>query len=218
MKYPSLGFALLIAGLAIAVQVDNVNASSSYTSEATKEAYATFESRSGGITTSVEINVQEVERTTPEGSEHGLHAGIEIIQEDSRGKHDRMINVAGSMDTEAGAFVLDPDLTSGKIATVIPVCGARAGHDARLKQRPFEDCFDVQVSLEWVGTGELYASSGEDQYPAAACMIHVTSEFETRTAHATGTVLVGKTNLAAAGSLSSMASTYAGTTTATCPD
>jgi hypothetical protein len=174
--------------------------------------------QSGGITTSVEINVQEVERITPEGPEHGLHADIEIIQTDSRGNQSRMINVAGSVDTESGAFVLDHDLASGKIETVIPVCGARPGHDARLKQRPFKDCFDVQVSLEWVGNGELYASSGEDRYPAGACMIYVTSAFETRTAHANGTVLVGNTNLAAAGSLSSMASTYAGTTTATCPD
>jgi hypothetical protein len=218
MKYIQLGIALLIAGLATGTQIDGANASSSYTTEATKEAYATFESQSGGVRTSVEINVQEGETTSSDGTERGLHADIEILQVDSRGSHSRMIDVAGSVDTQFGTFNLNDDLTSGHIEIVIPVCGAKPGQDGRLKQRSFNECFDVQVSLEWTGAGELYSSSGEDDYPAGDCIIHTTSGYRRRTASATGTILVGNTNITASNSVSSAMSTYTGTTTATCPD
>ena len=135
MKYIQLGVALLIAGLATAIEIDGANASSSYSTETTREAYAVFQVQSGGVRTSVEINVQEGETTSSEGSERGLHADIELLQIDSRGNHDRMIDVAGSVDTRTGAFGLRNDLASGKIDVVIPVCGAKPGHDARLKQR-----------------------------------------------------------------------------------
>jgi hypothetical protein len=102
---------------------------------------------------------------------------------------------------------------------VIPVCGAKPNHNGRLKQqRSFNDCFDVHVSLEWTGTGDLYSFSGEDDYPAGTCVIHTTSGYQYRRASANGTVLVGGTNLAAGNSVSSAMSSYTGTTTATCPD
>jgi len=218
MKYIQLGVALLIAGLATTVQIDGANASSSYSTEASKEAYATFELQSGSLRSSADIVVQEWESTSSEGTERGLHADIELLQFDTRGSHSRMIDVAGSVETQPGAFNLKGDLTGGQIDIVIPVCGAKPSHDGRLKQRSFNDCFDVQVSLEWMGAGELYSASGEDDYPAGSCIIHTTSGFQRRTASATGTILVGDSNLAAHNSVSAAMSSYTSTTTATCPD
>ena len=129
-----------------------------------------------------------------------------------------MIDVGGSVDTPTGAFGLRDDLASGTIDIVIPVCGAKLGHDGRLKQRPFDGCFDVQVSLEWTGTGDLYSFGGEDDYAPGSCTIHTTSGYQYRRASATGTVLMGGTNLAASNSVSSAMSSYTGTTTSTCPD
>jgi hypothetical protein len=218
MKYIQLGVALLIVGVATAIQIDGANASYSYSTETTREAYAVFQLQSAGLRSSVEINIQESERTSSEGSERGLHADIELIQVDTRGSHDRMIDVAGSVDTQTSAFGLRDDLAGGKIDIVIPVCGAKPGHDGRLKQRSFNDCFDVHVSLEWTGAGELYSFGGEDDYPAGSCIIHTTSGYQRRPASATGTIEVGGRNLAAGNSVSSAISSYSGTTTSTCPD
>jgi hypothetical protein len=121
-------------------------------------------------------------------------------------------------NTQTGAFGLRDDVAGGTIDVMIPVCGARAGHGARLKQRSFDDCFEVQVSLEWTGTGDVYSFSGEDDYPAGDCIIYTTSGYRQRPASASGTVLVGGSNLAASNSVSSAMSSYTGTTTATCPD
>ena len=204
MKYIQLGVALLIVALATAVQVDGANASSSYSTETTRQAYAVFQLQSGGLRTSAEINVEESERTSSEGSERGLHADIELLQIDTRGNQNRMIDVGGSVETRTGAFGLRDDLEGGTIDITIPVCGAKPGHDGRLKQqRSFSDCFDVQVSLEWTGTGDLYSFGGEDDYPAGSCTIHTTSDYQWRTASVSGTVLVGGTNLAASNSVSS---------------
>jgi hypothetical protein len=218
MKYIQLGVALLIVGLATTIEIDGANASSSYSTETTREAYAVFQLQSGGLSRSAEINVQEWERTSSEGSERGIHSDIELTQNDSRGNRDRMINVAGSVDIQTGAFALRDDVAGGTIDVVIPVCGAKPGHDGRLKQRSFNDCFDVQVSLAWTGTGDVYSFSGEDDYPGGSCIIHTTSGYQRRTASASGTVLVGDANLAASNSVSSAMSSYTGTTTATCPD
>ena len=219
MKYIQLGVALLIVGVATAIQIDGANASTSSSTETTREAYAVFQLQSAGLRTSAEINVQESERTSAEGFERGLHADIELTQIDSRGNQNRMINVAGSVDSRTGAFGLRDDLASGTIDVVIPVCGAKPGHDGRLKQqRSFNGCFDVQVSLEWTGSGDLYSFSGEDGYPAGPCVIHTASSYQRRTASAGGTILVRDTNLAAHNSVSSAMSSYSGTTTATCPD
>jgi hypothetical protein len=105
MKYIQLGVALLIVGLATAVQIDGANASSSYSTETTREAYAVFQLQSAGLRTSVEINVQEGETTSSEGSERGLHADIELLQIDTRGNHNRMIDVGGSVDTRTAPLV-----------------------------------------------------------------------------------------------------------------
>jgi hypothetical protein len=219
MKYIQLGVALLIVGLATAIQIDGANASSSYSTETTRQAYAVFQLQSGGLRTSAEINVEESERTSSEGSERGLHADIELLQIDTRGNQNRMIDVGGSVETRTGAFGLRDDVAGGTIDITIPVCGAKPGHDGRLKQqRSFNDCFDVQVSLEWTGTGDLTSFSGEDDLPVGDCIIHSTSGYQYRRASANGTVLVGGTNLAASNSVSSAMSSYTGTTTATCPD
>ena len=219
MKYIQLGVALLIVGLATAIQIDSANASSSYSTETTRQAYAVFQLQSGGLRTSAEINVEESERTSSEGSERGLHADIELNQIDTRGNHNRMISVAGSVDTRTGAFGLRDDVAGGTIDIIIPVCGAKPNHNGRLKQgSSFNDCFDVQVSLEWTGTGDPYSFGGEDDYPAGSCTIHTTSGYQYRRASATGTVLMGGTNLAASNSVSSAISSYTGTTTATCLD
>jgi hypothetical protein len=218
VKYFRLGVALLIVGLVTAIQIDGANASSSYITERTQEAYATFQLQRHGVRSSVEINVQEGETTSSEGTERGLHADIEISQVNSRGNHSRMIDVAGSVETEPGAFDLEDGLSGGQIEIVIPVCGAKPSHNGLLKPGSFDNCFDVQVSLVWTGAGELTSSSGQDDYPAGGCIIHTTSAYQRRTASSTGMVLIGGTNLAAGDSVASAMSTYTGTTTATCPD
>ncbi len=209
---------LVIVVIAAVIQIDGASASSTFTTEATKEAYATFQSQSGVLRTYVEINVAEGETTSSEGSERGLHADIEILQVDDRGGRNRMIDVAGSVETDAGAFKLDDGLSAASLDITIPVCGARPGHDARLKQRPFHDCFDVQVSLQWAGSGDLTSHSGTDDHPLDVCTVHTLSDYQRRTASSAGVVLVRGTNLAVGQSIAAAMGAYSQETTVSCPD
>jgi hypothetical protein len=128
-----------------------------------------------------------------------------------------MTGVAGSVDTRPGAFVLEDDLSNGRVEIAIPVCGARPNHNGRLKERWFSDCFDVQVSLQWKANGEITSVSGAADYPVDDCIVHTETGYDRRVASASGTILVGSLNVAAGASVSSAISTSKHTTTATCP-
>ncbi|HEV8575003.1 MAG TPA: hypothetical protein VGR43_09880 [Dehalococcoidia bacterium] len=209
--------ALLLIGLAL--QVGGAEASTSSTAENAKEAAATFSTQTNGLRTSVEITLAETEVASPGGVDRGLHADIEILQHDTRGGHNHMIDVAGSVDTHPNALdLIAEDLSSASLSITIPVCGARPNHNGRLKQRPFNECFDVEVALEWTATGETYSSSGTDDYPLGDCSAHVLSSYQRTGALSSGTIIVGGANFAASPSTSAALSASNYTTTVTCPE
>jgi len=172
MPFMKTAFALLV--IALALQVRGTDASSSLTTETDKMARATFLTQSAGLRTSVILTVGETESSA--GVERGLHADIEIVQLDTRGSHNDMIDVGGSVETQlTGPAVIEDDLSTAALDVTIPVCGARPIHNGRLKQRPFPECFDVELNLEWASTSEMYSNSGTYDYPAGNCTVHVTS-------------------------------------------
>jgi len=207
---------LLLIGLAL--QVRGTEASSSLTTEAANEASATFASQSGGLRTSAEIIVAETEVASSAGVERGFHADIEILQIDTRGGHNRMIDVAGSVDTLDAPTVIQDDLSTASVEVTIPVCGARPLHNGRLKQRPFTECFDVQVALDWTSTGEIYSASGPFDYSLGNCTVHEFSSYRRNAASSTGTIMVGGINLAAGPSTAASLGAYDRSATVTCPD
>jgi hypothetical protein len=217
MSFVKAAIALLLIGLAL--QVGGAEATSSLTTETAKEASATFESLSGGVRTSVVITVAETEVASPEGVERGLHADIEILQADTRGVHHRFIAVGGSVDTlPDGPAVIEDDLSTATLDVSIPVCGAKPLHNGRLKQRPFLECFDVQIALEWTSTSEIYSDSGTDDYPAGDCTVHVLSSYSLNAASSTGTIMVGGINFAGSSSTRASLGVSNRSVTATCPD
>jgi hypothetical protein len=208
---------LLLVGLAFA-EAQRADASSSLTTEVTKEASATFDMQLNGVRTSVDIVAAEYEVTSPEGTQHGLHADIELLQLDSHGGETRLIDVAGSVETQPGGFVLNEDLSTASLHVTIPVCGAKLLNNGRLKQRLFNDCFDVNVDLQWSGSGEITSASGSDEYQAGDCTVQIASAYHRRAASATGTVSGGRTNLTPNASVSAFVATTTHSTAVTCPD
>ena len=218
MSFVKAAIALILIGLAL--QVGGAEASSSVTTETAKEASATFESLSGGVRTSVVITVAEAEVTSPEGVERGLHADIEIFQADTRGgRNDRFIGVGGSVDTVPdGPAVIEDDLSTAALDVTIPVCGAKPLHNGRLKQRPFLECFDVQIALAWTSTSEIYSDSGTDDYPAGDCTVHVLSSYRLNAASSTGTIMAGGINFASSPSARASLGISNRSVMTTCPD
>src|SRR5207249_7113011 len=192
--FMKVALAVLLISLAL-IDARGAQASSSSTVEGTKEASATFDTQLDGIRNSVEISVAETDSTTAEGTERGLHANIEILQADSRRGDTRIVDVAGGVDTQPGGFQLKDDLSTASLHVTIPVCGAKLLHNGRLKQRAFDDCFDVQVDLQWTGTGEIASESGTDEYQAGDCTVELASAYLRRTASVTGPVSTGATEL-----------------------
>lgn len=218
MSFMKAAIALLLIGLAL--QVRGAEASSSVATETAKEASATFESLSGGVRSSVVITVAETEVTSSAVVERGLHADIEIFQADTRGGHnDRFIDVGGSVDTLLdGPAVIENDLSTAALDVTIPVCGAKPLHNGHLKQRPFTECFDVQIALGWTSTSEIYSDSGTDDYPAGDCTVHVVSSYRLNAASSTGTIMIGGVNFAGSPSARATLGVSNRSVTATCPD
>ena len=182
MPFIKTAFALLV--IALALQVRGTDASSSLTTETDKVARATFLTQSAGLRTSVILTVGETESSA--GVERGLHADIEIVQLDTRGSHNDMIDVGGSVETQlTGPAVIQDDLSTAALDVTIPVCGARPIHNGRLKQRPFPECFDVELNLEWASTSEMYSNSGTYDDPAGNCTVHVASSSRLNAASST---------------------------------
>ena len=210
--------AVLLLVVAV-VQTQGAHASSSLTTASTKDASATFDTYVGDVRTSVDVVVSETEVTSPEGSQRGLHADIEILQFDPRiGTYGRMIDVAGGVDTQAGGFDLRQDLSNASLDLTIAVCGAKVLHNGRLKQRAFRDCFDLRVDLQWTGTGEIVSDSGTDDYPAGDCTVHVISSYSRRASLVTGTISAGAINFTPGDSMTSSIAITSRSTAATCPD
>jgi len=207
--------ALLLIGLAL--QVRDAHASSSLTTETTREASATFETQLGAVRNSVEVTVAEVEVTSADGTQRSLHANIEILQADARGGDTRIVDVAGGVDTQPGGFDLNEDLSAASLHLTIPVCGAKLLPNGRLKARPLE-CFDVQVVLEWTGTGEIVSNSGTADYPAGDCTVHVLSSYDRRASSSIGEITSGKTNFTPDQSIASSIGTSSRNVGVTCPD
>jgi len=218
MSFVKAAIAPLLIGLAL--HVGGAEASSSVTTETAKEASATFESLSGGVRTSVVITVAETEVASSAGVERGLHADIEIFQADTRGgRNDRFIAVGGSVDTiRDGPAVIDDDLSTAALDVTIPVCGAKPLYNGRLKQRPFLECFEVQITLDWWSTSEIYSDSGTDDYPAGDCTVHVLSSYRLNAASSTGTIMAGGINFASSPSARASLGVSNRSVTATCPD
>ena len=215
MPFIKTAFALLV--IALALQVRGTDASSSLTTETDKMARATFLTQSGGLRTSLILTVGETESSA--GVERGLHADIEIVQLDTRGSHNDMIDVGGSVETQlTGPAVIEDDLSTAALDVTIPVCGARPIHNGRLKQRPFPECFDVELNLEWASTSEMYSNSGTYDYPAGNCTVHVASSSRLNAASSTGTIMLGGINFAGSPSTSASLGAFDRTTTAICPD
>ena len=215
MPFMKTAFALLV--IALALQVRGTDASSSLTTETDKMARATFLTQSAGLRTSVILTVGETESSA--GVERGLHADIEIVQLDTRGSHNDMIDVGGSVETQlTGPAAIEDDLSTAALDVTIPVCGARPIHNGRLKQRPFPECFDVELNLEWASTSEMYSNSGTYDYPAGNCTVHVTSSSRLNAASSTGTIMFGGINFAGSPSTSASLAVGNRTTTAICPD
>ena len=208
--------ALLLISFAL-IDAQGARASSSSTVEVTKEASATFDTQLDGFRNSVEITVAETALTTAEGTERGLHANVEILQADSRRGDTRIVDVAGGVDTQPGGFELNEDLSTASLHVTIPVCGAKLLHNGRLKQRAFSDCFDVRVDLQWTGAGEIASSSGNDDYPAGDCTVHVISSYRRRASLATGTISAGAINFTPGDSMTSSIGTTSRSTEAHCP-
>ncbi|TMB65195.1 MAG: hypothetical protein E6J43_12325 [Chloroflexi bacterium] len=217
LSFTKIAVALLLVSLAL-VEARTADASSSLTTETTKEASATFDSESDGIRNSVEVVVSETAITSPEGTKRGLHANIEVLQAGSRGGDIRTIDLAGGVDTQPGGFDLSEDLSGASLHITVPVCGAKVLHNGRLKQRAFDDCFDVQVDLQWTGSGEIASESGADEYQAGDCTVQVASAYRRRTSSATGTISAGATNFSPGDSLTSLIGTSSRSTAVTCPD
>jgi hypothetical protein len=215
---------LLIAAAALSPigvlghQARGASASTTTTTFTDREASAVLVSDDRGLHTSVDIVVSETERTSAGSVERRLHVSIAVFQSDSRRPHAQPIDVAGSVDTEPGALQMNSDLTEASLDITIPVCGAKALPNGRLKARTFTECFDAKVDLRWTGAGELEITGAPSDVPVDGCTDHRESTSRRRTGSAEGSALAGRVNLAPNASSFAAMSAFSETSTVTCPE
>ena len=214
----ALKAALALFIIVVALQVRGASASDSVSTYADREASAVLLSSEDGLYTSVDIVVADSERTTAAGVERHLNASIEILQSDSKRPNAQQIDVAGSVEGEPGALQMNGDVTEASVELTVPVCGAKVLHNGRLKLRPFDDCFDVEVNLRWTGTGELVIEGGPGDLPVDGCTVHLEATSQRREASAEGGVFAGGVNLTPDGSSYAALAAFGETSTLTCPD
>src|SRR5438093_3139587 len=161
-----------------------------------RKASAQFVSDVRGLHTSVDITLNETERTTADGIERHLSASIGIFQSDSRRPKAQPVDLAGSVEGEPGALQINGDLSEALAEITVPVCGAKVLHSGRLKARPVAECVDAKVDVRWTGTGELVIAGGPSDMPAAGCTEHRESTSQRRLASAEGAARPGSVTLA----------------------
>ena len=214
---------VLLAGAALGVvvlasQAGDASAGTTTSAFTDREASAQFVSDVRGLHTSVDITLNETERTTADGIERHLNASIGIFQSDSRRPKAQPVDVAGGVEGEPGALLMNGDLSEASAEITVPVCGAKVLHSGRLKARPFAECFEAKVDVRWTGTGELVIEGGPSDTPVGGCTEHRESTSQQRVASAEGSVLAGGVNLAPNPSSIAVLSVSSETSTLTCPE
>jgi len=210
--------AVVLLFVIAAQQAHAANASSSSTTEATREASATFdETFSNGIRNSVEVTVAETQVTSVEGTAQSLQAYIQILQSDTHVAGNKVVDVAGGVNTQPGAFQLNEDLSTASLHIAVPICGAEVLQNGRLKDHP-SACFEAYVSLEWTGAAEIVSGSGTDNYQAGDCTVHLISTYMRRDSYSSGAISFGNINFTPDTSISASMRASTRSTNATCPD
>ena len=212
---------LLVAAAALGVvllawQAGAASAGTTTSTFVEREAGAVLVSDARGLHTSVEIAIGETERASGAGLERHLNASIGIFQSDSRRPKAQPVDLAGNVEGEAGALPMNGDLSEASLEITVPVCGAKVLHNGRLKLRPFDYCFDVEVNLRWTGTGLLVIEGGPSDLPVDGCTVHLEATSQRREASAEGGVFAGGVNLTPDGSSYAALSAFGETSTVTC--